>query len=103
MIGSYVPITIPDYGLFITNNQFKYSQGTSTIKGFRAYFSFNDFDYNEAGSRSLSIDYFDMSTGVHDVNRVVVDDDRSFDLQGRPMKESQKGVRIVNGKKIMNK
>ena len=102
MIGSYVPTNVPSNNLFITNNQFKYSQGNSTIKGFRAYFSFTDFDY-EAAARSLSIDYFDMSTGVHDVNRVAVDDDRSFDLQGRPMKESQKGVRIVNGKKIMNK
>ena len=101
MIGSYVPKTIEDGDLFLSNNQFKYSKGNSTIKGFRAYFSFNDFDY-EAESRTFTIDYFDMTTGIHSVGRGR-SDGNAYNLQGQQVNESAKGVQIKNGKKLIIK
>jgi hypothetical protein len=101
MIGSYVPMTVPDLGLFISNNQFKYSKGNSTIKGFRAYFIFANFDYNNSGSRSVSIDFFDMSTNVHSVSKIAGNDNRYYDLRGQRMDQPiRKGIYVKKGKTV---
>ena len=102
MIGSYVPMTIEDGDLFLLNNQFKYSTGNSTIKAFRAYFSFTDFDY-EATARTLTIDFFDMTTGLHNVSHVADADVNAYNLGGQQVSESAKGIQIRGGKKIIVK
>ena len=102
MIGSYEPMTIDDGDLFLLNNQFKYSTGNSTIKAFRAYFSFTDFDY-EATARTLTIDFFDMTTGLHNVSRVADADVNAYNLGGQQVNEAYKGVVVKNGKKMIQK
>lgn len=102
IVGVYNPTTLDANMLYLKSGSFKYSAGSSKLKGYRAYFNFCDFDPS-ADSRTLTIDYLDQATGIHELNRLDTDDSRSFDLQGRPMKSGQKGVRIVNGKKILNK
>ena len=94
-------MTVPDLGLFISNNQFKYSKGNSTIKGFRAYFIFANFDYNNSGSRSVSIDFFDTSTNVHSVSKIAGNDNRYYDLRGQRMDQPiRKGIYVKKGKTV---
>ena len=42
IIGSFVPMTIENGCLFLSKNMFWYSAGNSKMKGYRAYFDFND-------------------------------------------------------------
>ncbi len=72
----------PDAEVSISNIHFFDTQG-------------NDYAFDE-----LSID---IATGLHDVN---VNDNSNyviFDLQGRKLTKMQRGVNIVNGKKIIKK
>ena len=102
MIGSYVPRMVPDKCLIIVNDQFKYSTGSSHINGFRAYFNFADFDYNGA-ARTLTIDFFDMTTGVSSVSRSTIAEGTAYSLGGQQVSESAKGVHIKDGKKVVIK
>ena len=102
MIGTYKAETIiPENSLFLNNNQFKYSLGNSTLKGYRAYFTFCDFA-PDTESRTFTIDYFDMTTGMHSISRGMADGN-AYNLQGQQVDESAKGVQIKNGKKLINK
>ena len=104
MIGTYAAeTTIPDGGLFIKDNEFKYSKGNSKLKAFHAWFNFDDFDYETAAARSLTIDYFDMTTGINAISRRTAADGSVYNLNGQKVSESAKGIQIRNGKKVIKK
>ena len=103
MIGTYVAeTTIPNNCLFIIDNQFKYSKGNSKLNAYHAYFSFDDFDY-EASAPSLTIDVFDMTTGVNQAGHDSVSEGSTYNLQGHRIDESAKGIQIRAGKKVLKK
>ena len=106
-IGNYVAGTAVENGcLFLNNNKFWYSVGTTTIKGYRAYFNFfdllTDFEDNYAEARVfISFDNKE-TTGIKDLQRAN-DDGKYYNLNGMNMKNVEKGLYIKNGKKVVVK
>ena len=102
MIGVYEETTLESNWLYIKDNRFKYSTGTSKVKPYRAYFRFCDFT-DAMHSRSIII-VEDGATGIR-----LIDGDRAdgdwYDLSGRRLsgKPASKGVYIQNGKKVVIK
>jgi len=43
------------------------------------------------------------TTGIQDVNRETIANNRYYDMQGRIVAQPQKGLYIVNGKKVLVK
>lgn len=85
--------------LYISGNQFWYASAqTLPMKAFRAYFDFSD-DHVAASRIQMS---FDEATGVNDA-KSNTDEIRGevYDLQGRRVVQPQKGLYIVNGKKVV--
>ena len=104
MIGTYIAETaIPDKGVFLLDNEFKYSKGTSRLKAFRAYFQLFDFNYAGGSAPHLVLDVFDMTTGIHSVGVGAAADGSTYNLKGQKVSESSRGVQIRNGKKVLKK
>lgn len=102
-IGTYVAeTTIPEMTLFLSDNKFWYSTGMTKTKGFRAYFDFYDVltDVQGADVRIfVSID--DEETKVEGLSASDTQE-TIYDLGGRKLDDvPQKGVYIVNGKKVL--
>ena len=103
MIGTYVAeTTIPDKGIFLLDNEFKYSKGNSKLKAFYAWFKFADFDYS-SGAPGIQLDIFDMTTGIHSISNGSAADGNAYNLKGQRVNESSRGVQIRNGKKVLKK
>lgn len=102
--GSYVPVTIEEESLFLYNNQFWYSTGNTNMKGYRAYFYFQDVLASYNGNASARINMtIDDSTGISDINRETTDNNRYYDLQGRRVSTPGKGLFVKDGKKLIIK
>lgn len=102
MIGVYQETTLENNWLYIKDSKFKYSNGTSKVRPYRAYFRFRDFT-DAMHSRSIII-VEDGATGIRLVDGVQADGDW-YDLSGRRLsgKPASKGVYIQNGKKVVIK
>ena len=109
--GVYVPTVLDKVTyLFLSGNKFYYSNKTTTMKGFRGYFKLQ---------KQLAAEYKDISSSVN--VKVSIDDEATYidgitngmrvegvyDLSGRKIKlengdvtKLQKGVYIINGKKV---
>lgn len=97
-IGSYIPTDIEENCLFLSDNNFMFSQGKSKIRGFRAFFNFVDA---EAAAARMRIS-FDETTGIKSV-KAGDEDDKIFNLSGQRVAEPGRGLYIKNGKTIINK
>ena len=109
-IGTLKKFTVPQYDLFISNNNFYYSNGTSTLKGFRGYFWIKDFveSFSEGASApqlNLNIDGETTSVTILrlDSDAFTIEDGKIYDLKGMQVDNPQKGIYIQNGKKIVIK
>jgi hypothetical protein len=72
------------------------------MKGFRGYFLLKGDAIGAA--RSFSLNLGDEATGIENVNRETITNNRYYDLQGRRVSgAAQKGIYVVNGKKIVVK
>ena len=87
-----------------TGNKLRHpSELPSNMKGFRAYFLLKG---EAAQARSFSMDFGDgEATGIISIdNGQLIMDNEVYDLQGRRVNNAnQKGVYIVNGKKVIIK
>ncbi|MBQ8050908.1 MAG: hypothetical protein IJ197_04965 [Bacteroidaceae bacterium] len=97
--GEYVP----EYGLFLSGGNFYYSKGKTKIKGFRGYFVLNDVlaDLTSAG---VKMD-FNVVTKIDGVNLTdsegaVYTVDGKFIGRDVDQKKLQKGIYIIDGKKV---
>lgn len=102
-IGTYVTATsVPQYSLYLSDNKFKFSTGTTKVKAFRAYFTFVDAYYTAAPAIYLDID--GISTGISALN---LDADNVagtyYNVQGQQVAQPTKGLYIVNGRKVIIK
>ena len=106
--GSFVKTIVPEDGLFISGEKFYYSVGKTNIKGFRGWFELNAVVGKETdfGAKvNFTIDGEATSIdGVPGYQRVV---EGVYDLSGRKIKlengdvtKLQKGVYIIDGKKV---
>ena len=109
MIGNLAQTTITT-GSFYINTESKLKKLTSasaTLKGFRVYFTVN----GENEVKALGFDFDDDATGIESLisHPSSVIQNAVYDLQGRKVADSpsslilhpQKGIYIVNGKKII--
>ena len=115
MVGTYMSETeVPELCLFLSGNQFWYSTGATKMKAFRAYFDFYDvLTAVEAGAGArpaLQLNFNDEATGIGDVSHLndkgeMINDKSYYTIEGVKLlgEPSQRGVYIVNGKKVVVK
>lgn len=68
--------------VFLSNNKFYYSTGSTIIKGLRGYFWLEDFD-SSAGAPSLIMAFDGTTTNVNQVKVVVNEDNVCYNLKGQ--------------------
>lgn len=107
MVGTYsTETTIPDGGLYLMDNKFKYSSGSSKLKAFRAYFDFyNKLEgYKTASAPAITLDIDGNTTGI---SALELDADKTADsyytVQGLQVAQPAKGLYVVNGRKVIIK
>ena len=90
-----------------TTGFFKVASAGVTIGAGKAYLHLPTTLANKIGggaaARSITLTFEDETTGISETVRSVVSDQTAFDLQGRRVAQPQKGLYIVNGKKVMFK
>lgn len=94
MQGTYTPVTVPDKGLILSNNEFVFSKGKSKLKDFRAYFSFPQAKYANA---RMKINVINNTTKVSDV-KAKTTDGKVYNLSGYQSEMPAKGFYIKDGK-----
>lgn len=100
-VGSYVPIIVPEDGLFVSGGQFWYSAGATKMKGFRAYFDFQDKITSGLSSRVTMLLDDEVSTGIATMNGQDTMGDELFNLQGQRINKPSKGVFIQGNRKVV--
>ncbi len=104
--GSYVPTLIDEECLFLNSNQFWYSTGKTNMKGYRAYFYFQDvlISYNTGTASSrMTMSFDDKTTKITNINSDDMSNDSFYNLNGQRVKTPMRGIFIKNGKKIVVK
>ena len=86
--------------LFVAAGNTLKNPGTipTDMKGFRAYFYLKNVP---AGTRAFALNIGGETTGVQSVATESQPTGQAYDLQGRKVNAAQKGVYIVNGKKVI--
>lgn len=108
MKGTYVAnTTVPADDLFLSGNKFWYSTGKTKMKAFRAYFEVYDkLASRESAGAKIFINYDGNPTSIEGVSSEVENNDIysvSGQYMGKDSKRLQRGVYIVNGKKVVKK
>ena len=103
IIGTYVANTTIENGcLFLNSGKFYYSVGATKMKGYRAYFNFNDllpdFEDNYAEAR-ISMDFSDATGITRARNLMNSTGDEYYNLKGLRVENPNKGLYIQSGKK----
>ena len=109
--GSYVPVIIDEECLFLNDNKFWYSTGKTQMKGYRAYFYFQDLLAQDSDPMSSSAPvFFSIDNGTTKIDARTmreIETGRVYNLAGQYIGEFEnmdqlpKGIYIVNGKKIV--
>lgn len=107
MTGTYVAGTeVGEDLLFLYDNNFYYSTGTTTMKAFRAYFDFYDVIENKAAA-SARILFEVNENGTTGLNSIAKSSGtgRIYSISGQYMGEKfdklSKGVYVIDGKKVI--
>jgi hypothetical protein len=97
-------ITAPVGSYVVSGNQIHEVDGTGVNVGqYKAYITLTGIPVAGAGARAdLFLGFDDEATGIETVKDVVVDN-AVFNLQGQRVMKAQKGLYIVNGKKMLMK
>lgn len=96
-VGTYDATTTVKAGdYFISANKLYKSEGGTTLKGTRAY-----IDAKNAEEVKLFID--GIETGISEINGTAVESGAIYNLAGQRVSNAQKGIYIVNGKKVIIK
>jgi len=100
--GSLVKATVPADGLFISDNKFWYSTGKTTIKAFRGWFELGAvLDKETDFGVKLHVMVDEDPTAVEGMS-AEIPQGTIYDLSGRKLeKVPQKGIYLLNGKKIL--
>lgn len=102
--GTYVANTIvPEEALFVSNDKFYYSNGSTKMKAFRGYFELADVLTSVDGA-AAHIMISDETTGIADVRSLISEDEGGYySISGQKVLNPQKGMYIKNGKKVIIK
>ena len=105
--GSYVPMLIDEECLFLSENKFWYSMGKTNMKGYRAYFYFQDVlaAYYEVSPARIGMVFTDETeTGISEIRaKRHGENNRYYNLKGQLVDNPSNGLYIKNGKKIVFK
>ena len=103
-VGNYIPYVMRNNGgtdYYIKDNKFKSSPGSTTIKGYRAYFHVPS---TTSGIKSLNANFDGEATAIEGIEQLVDwDNAEVYDLSGRRVRRPSKGFYIVNGQKVFIK
>ena len=101
MIGNIGQTTIPEGSFYISNTGTlkKLTAASATLNGFRAYFTVD----GGSSVKALSFDFDDDATGISlmEEGRSKMEDGAIYNVAGQRISKMQKGINIVNGKKIL--
>ncbi|MBQ1581872.1 MAG: hypothetical protein II107_05305, partial [Prevotella sp.] len=108
LTGTYVAnTTVPTNCLFLSGNKFWYSTGKTKMKAFRAYFELDDvLSSVESAGAKIFITFDGNPTSIEGVSSEVENNDIysvSGQYMGKDSKRLQRGIYIVNGKKVVKK
>ena len=108
-IGTYVADTyVPRDDMFISDNSFYYSIGTSKIKGFRGYFDFDDKLKDTSAARAFISIGGEDATNIQAAKFSMIENGKVYTVSGQyvgeniDIKRLPKGVYIVDGVKVVN-
>ncbi len=109
-VGQYSPFSITADNInsilyIASGNKIGYSSKTRELKCFRAHFWVQPNGIQQAASM-ISIDFGDSETTEIKTTNFTNDtnsDGAMYDLQGRQVTKPQKGLYIVNGRKVLVK
>ena len=93
-VGTYAPMTIAEGDYFIGDGALYKSAGSTSMNAFRAY-----IHAKTDASVRLFID--DVETGIEAINGVEAENGAIYNIAGQRLGKMQKGINIVNGKKII--
>ena len=95
--------TVPKKGLFISDNKFYYSTGKSNMKAFRGWFEL-EAKVDDAASAPVFFSFDGETTGIENIQRTTVGDDKYYNLNGQRVEHLKKGqIYIKNNKKVVVK
>ena len=102
----YLTFSAPDKSiLYISKNKFYYPGANAKIGAQRAYFKLNGFTLDDSSSSSIKVllDFSeDDATGIESIdNGQWTIDNEIYNVAGQRLSKMQKGINIVNGKKII--
>ena len=100
--GTFVKTKVPNKGMFISGNQFWYSTGETNIKAFRGWFDLDAVLDETISLSRITMNFIDEATAINETIRNA-DSGKYFDLQGRGVKPTKKGLYIKDGKKVVIK
>ena len=97
-VGTYATITVAEDDYFIGAGALYKSEGATSMKAFRAYLHAKS---TEAKALNFTIDG-DDATGINSLTPALSEGEGAiYNVAGQRMSKMQKGINIVNGKKIM--
>lgn len=102
--GSYVPMVIDEECLFLNDNKFWYSTGLTKMKGFRAFFYFQDilgsYESRQEAPVRIHIMHNDGTIScINAINHDIQTQDAFYTLSGIKAGNSVNGLVIRDGKK----
>ena len=96
-VGVYAPTTIAADNFFVGNGALYKSAGATSIKAFRAY-----IDAKETGSEvKMFID--GLETSISEIMGEKAENGAIYNLAGQRVQKAQKGIYVINGKKVLVK
>jgi len=103
LTGTYVAKAVAggtDYFLGMANGKVGfYHWDGSTLSANRAYLEASKL--NNSGVKGFALDFEDDATGINNVNANLNLDEAIYNLAGQRLSKMQKGINIINGKKIL--
>jgi hypothetical protein len=106
-VGTYTAETlVPADDLFLSGNKFYYSTGSTKMKAFRGFFELSDVLAVKASGAKINISVDGEATSIdgigtqHVVEGVYDLSGRKIQLQDGDLNKLQKGVYIIDGKKV---
>ena len=104
-------VTVPKNGFFLRDNKFYVSEGSSVLKGFRAYFIINGYEFFGSDANiSFAVDGETTAIEGVSVNGTEIVSGDVYNVNGtfmgraeNVMKSLPRGIYIVNNKKVVVK
>lgn len=104
LVGTLAPTYFEEDAIYgLSGNTFKLNYA-GTFKANKAYIRASEIDNNGSGVRAFTFVFVDPTTGISETQTVSAEQfGEIFNLAGQRIDQPQKGVNIINGKKVLVK